>query len=56
VVDVKTHQGSLEVRRSGGLFGPRTERLVIRGRDRTDLLIGLAKQVAVVEAELAKVG
>jgi nuclease-like protein len=52
VVDAKTHRGGLEVRRSGGLFGPRRERLFIRGRDQTDLVLGLAKQVAVVRVQL----
>ena len=56
VVDAKTHRGALEVRRSGGLFGPRRERLYIRGRDQTDFVLGLAKQVAVVRAELSAGG
>jgi hypothetical protein len=52
VIDAKTHHGALEVRRSGGLFTPRIERLYIAGRDKTSLLAGLAKQVAAVTAEL----
>ena len=56
VVDAKTHRGDLQVGRSGGLFGRRRERLSIRGRDRTDLVLGLAKQVAVVRAQLTVVG
>ncbi len=40
----KTHQGTLEVRRSGGLLNPRVERLYIGGRDKTSLLDGLAGQ------------
>jgi hypothetical protein len=55
IVDAKTHQGTLEVRRSGGLFGPRVERLYIGGRDRTSLLDGLAGQVDSVRAVLATV-
>jgi hypothetical protein len=54
VIDAKTHQGSLEVRRSGGLFSPRVERLYIRGRDQTRLVEGLHRQVAAVRAELAR--
>ena len=38
VIDAKTHQGSLEVRRSGGLFSPRVETLYINGRDQTRLI------------------
>jgi hypothetical protein len=55
VVDAKTHHGALQVRRSGGLFGPRVERLFIGGRDKTSLLDGLARQVEVVRGVLAEV-
>ena len=55
VIDAKTHQGALEVRRSGGLFSPRIESLHINGRDRTPLVHGLLKQVAAVRAELETV-
>ena len=55
VVDAKTHQGALEVRRSGGLFSPRIERLFIGGRDKTSLFEGLAKQVDAVRAVLLEV-
>lgn len=55
VIDAKTHQGALEVRRSGGLFSPRVEGLYINGRDRTPLVHGLLKQVAAVRTELEKV-
>jgi len=55
VVDAKTHHGALQVRRSGGLFGPRVERLLIGRRDKTCLLDGLARQVEAVRAVLAEV-
>jgi hypothetical protein len=55
VIDAKTHQGALEVRRSGGLFSPRIESLYINGRDRTGLVHGLLKQVAAVRTELETV-
>lgn len=55
VIDAKTHQGELEVRRSGGLFSPRVEGHYIGGRDRTSLVHGLLKQVDVVRAGLAAV-
>ncbi len=55
VIDAKTHQGALEVRRSGGLFSPRVESLYINGRDRTSLVHGLLKQVAAVRTELETV-
>ena len=52
VIDAKTHQGALEVRRSGGLLSPRVEALYIAGRDRSSLVQGLLKQVAAVRAQL----
>ena len=55
VIDAKTHQGSLEVRRSGGLFSPRVEALYINGRDQTRLVHGLLQQVDAVRRELATV-
>ncbi|MCU1693721.1 MAG: hypothetical protein JWM64_2812 [Frankiales bacterium] len=55
VIDAKTHQGALEVRRSGGLFGPRVEALYINGRNRTALVHGLLEQVAAIRRELAAV-
>lgn len=55
VIDAKTHRGALEVRRSGGLFSPRLEKLYIGGRDKSPLLAGLGIQVAAVRAELATV-
>lgn len=55
VVDAKTHQGALEVRRTGGLFSPRVEKLFINGRDKSSLLDGLHKQVDVVRATLVSV-
>ena len=55
VIDAKSHQGALEVRRSGGLFTPRVEALYINGRDQTRLVHGLLKQVDAVRHELAAV-
>lgn len=55
VIDAKTHQGALEVRRTGGIFSPRTESLYINGRDRTSLVHGLLKQVDAVRRELHRV-
>jgi hypothetical protein len=55
VIDAKSHQGSLEVRRSGGLFSPRVEALYINGRDQTRLVHGLVEQVDAVRRELLAV-
>jgi hypothetical protein len=56
VIDAKTHRGALQVRRSGGLFTARVEKLYIAGRDKTSLLDGLARQVDAVASQLASVG
>ncbi len=56
VIDAKTHHGALEVRRSGGLFRTRVERLYIGGRDGTSLVEGLAAQVVAVTTELLALG
>lgn len=56
VVDAKTHTGTLEVRRSGGLLKPRVERLYIAGRDKSSLIEGLRGQVEAVAEVLAHVG
>jgi len=54
VIDVKRYnEAKVEVRRTGGLFSPATERLVIGGRDRTKLLDSLAKQHDAIRAALA---
>jgi hypothetical protein len=55
VIDAKTHRGQLEVRRSGGLFSPRVERLFINGRDQSKLLVGLQGQVDAVSEALCEV-
>jgi hypothetical protein len=55
VVDAKTHKGQLEVRRAGGLFSPRVEKLYIGGRDKSTLLAGLQKQVDYVKIALLEV-
>lgn len=55
VIDAKTHRGALQVRRSGGLFTPRVEKLFIAGRDKTSLLDGLARQIDAVSSQLTSV-
>ena len=45
MIDVKHYQDAkVEVRRSGGLFSPRTEKLYVGGHDKTAWLEGLGKQ------------
>jgi nuclease-like protein len=41
VIDTKTHRGTVQVDRVGGLFAPRRTVLLINGRDRTSLIEGL---------------
>jgi hypothetical protein len=51
VIDTKRMKGRVKVRREGGLFASSRERLIVAGRDRTHLIEGVRRQVAVV-AEL----
>jgi len=49
VIDAKRYvDAKVEVKRNGGIFTPVTERLIVRGRDQTKLVAGLAGQVAAV--------
>lgn len=50
VIDTKRMRGRVKVQREGGLLSSR-ERLIVGGRDRTHLIEGVCRQVAVV-AEL----
>jgi len=53
VVDAKRYRNSRPVLRvEGGLFRPRSELLFVAGRDRTSLVEGMHKQVALVRAAL----
>jgi len=52
-VDAKRYRNSRpELRVEGGLFRPRTELLYVAGRDRSSLVEGMHKQVALVRAAL----
>lgn len=54
VVDAKRYRNSRpELRVEGGLLRPRVELLYVGGRDRTALVEGMCKQVALVRAALA---
>lgn len=48
IVDTKNHSGKVELRDRGGWFR-RDNRLFVGGRDRTNLVVGMAKQVETVE-------
>jgi len=50
VIDTKRYKGRPLLRVEGGLFRPRLEKLVVNGRDKTPLVGGVEKQVAVVSA------
>lgn len=56
VIDAKNVKGDVRIERSGGLFGPRTTRLTIGGRDRSRLVEGVERQVAEVAAALVDLG
>jgi hypothetical protein len=48
VIDTKRMRGRVRVHREGGLFAESRERLIVGGRDRTHLIEGVCRQVAVV--------
>ena len=53
VVDAKRYQdASVDVRRSGGLFGTAREQLMVAGRDRTKLVAAMGWQLDAVRAAL----
>ena len=54
VIDAKHYpDAKVRVRRTGGLFSPVREQLIVRGRDRTSLVDGLEKQLAAVNGALS---
>ncbi|MFS4507540.1 nuclease-related domain-containing protein [Clavibacter sp. Sh2141] len=55
VIDAKRYTGRVSLRVEGGLLRPRTETLRIGGRDRTKLVTGVQRQVALVQAALPDV-
>jgi hypothetical protein len=56
VIDTKTHKGEIRVERVGGLFTDRHQVLLIGGRDRTELVDGVERQLASVLAALTRPG
>jgi hypothetical protein len=50
VIDPKRYAGRPTLKVEGGLLRPRTEKLLVGGRDRTKLVDGVLKQVAIVRA------
>lgn len=52
VIDAKRYQGRPRLRIEGGLIRPRTETLMVGGRDCTKLVTGITKQVALVQTAL----
>lgn len=56
VIDAKALHGKVRAERRGGLFSPRTEHLLVAGRDRTHLIHGLRRQLDAVASALADLG
>jgi len=56
VIDTKTHRGTVQVDRVGGLFVPRRTVLLINGRDRTSLIEGVERQIGYVRSALSRAG
>jgi Nuclease-related domain len=56
VIDTKNYKGKVTTERRGGLLRPRSEHLLIAGRDQTRLIEGVRRQVGVVLASLERAG
>jgi hypothetical protein len=56
VIDTKALHGQVKVDRVGGLFSPRRSRLLVGGRERTNVVSGVERQIGYVRAALADVG
>jgi hypothetical protein len=56
VIDAKKYTGRPSLRVEGGLFRARTETLMVGSRQHNDLVAGVQKQVARVEASLTQAG
>jgi hypothetical protein len=56
VIDAKHYTGRPQLRFEGGLLRPRTEKLMVGGRDRTKLVTGMFKQLDVVRSALESAG
>lgn len=56
VIDAKKYQGGPTLRVDGGLFRRRTEKLMVKSRDRTDLVHGMHTQVGLVKSALDDAG
>jgi hypothetical protein len=54
VIDAKRYKGRPHLRTEGGLFSPRTEKLVVGSRDCTRLVDGALKQAALVRRALVE--
>jgi hypothetical protein len=56
VIDAKNYAGKVRTEVRGGLLRPRTERLLIGGRDRTRLVEGVKRQLDLVCGALEQAG
>lgn len=57
VIDAKRYENAdIRVRRIGGLFSPRRDELLVRGRVKNNLVEGVRRQVDVVETVLDEAG
>jgi hypothetical protein len=52
VIDAKRYKGRPQLKVEGGIFRPRVERLLVRGRDRSTLVDGVLKQAALVRGAM----
>ena len=56
VIDAKHYRGRPQLRVHGGLVQPRTQAMVVAGRDRTHLVTGVLRQAETVRTSLTAAG
>jgi hypothetical protein len=56
VIDTKAARGRIQLTKVGGLLSPRREVLLVNGRDRTQQLDALDRQIETIKCVLAKAG
>ena len=55
VIDTKNYKGAVRIEEEGGLFRPATETLMVGNRNQTKLVLGIKKQVEIIESAVLEV-
>jgi hypothetical protein len=55
VIDTKNYKGAVRIKEEGGLFRPVTETLMVGSRNQTKLVLGIKKQVEIIESAILEI-